>query len=842
MAEPFSDNRAAEQATAQAVATGIWSPFRSLLTAQVLSAVLGLVFWVLVARLVDAHDVGVAAAAISAQSLLGIVTVLGHGTTLVAELPKYEPARQRTMILRSLLVVLVSSAVAAGVVVACAPLLSSTLQEGLGNPIGGATFVLGTAGFAWALVVDDSCLGVKRSGLQVWRNLVASSLRFPLTVLLLVLGFTDAHVLQVCWVLPLLASIPFTLWRLRLPSDDRTRPPLLAGVRGFLRLALPNHALSLSLAAGSQMVPVVAALTLTSVGNAEFAIAWLMATFVFLPPYLLATALFAHGANVTEEEFRASMGRTIPAALSLSGLLCVGAWVLGEPVLLIFGGDYARHSWAILALLVPAGLWMVFKDHLVVLWRSQKRFALATRLTGAALVLEIAGALAGGTIGGARGLCIGWLIAMGVEMTLGIPWLRQALGGLRWRSPLPTRRRTELGRAAVQVVVGAALVVAIGGVGVWAATRGEPSSSTGTPTANGLPELGAPVPTCEPSASYLGPKIDLNVQSATGDAADPIRTEDAVRELVGLAQAAGAQVISTSTSFRTMQPVEGQPIEFGYVDRTIGAARSAGLQVKLQLVGMPDWALDDPQHPRQAPRSEAELQAWADFVTEVMRHLDGKIDYLEVWNEPNEYKWWPSGPDPVEFARLLSVTYTAVHKASPNTQVISGGLASNDIGFLEKVYKAFDTLGLKASPFDMVGAHPFAGDHAPDSVDPAKRYDREPFGLYDENFTGFMGFHDVMAEHGDEAMPVYITQFGYSTEAGQGRKAVPDALRAQYVTQALEQATCVSYVPVLSWYALHPTPWDPPEYTLLDKDFRPNQSYEALAAWGRKVAEAGAGG
>ena len=127
------------------------------------------------------------------------------------------------------------------------------------------TFVLGTAAFAWALVVDDACLGVKRSGLQVWRNLVASSLRFPATAVLLLLGFTDAHVLQVCWVLPLLASIPFTLWRLRLPRPDRTSPPLLADIRGFIGLALRNHALSLSLAAASQMVPVVAALTLSSV-------------------------------------------------------------------------------------------------------------------------------------------------------------------------------------------------------------------------------------------------------------------------------------------------------------------------------------------------------------------------------------------------------------------------------------------------------------------------------------------------------------------------------------------------------------------------------------------------
>jgi hypothetical protein len=184
MAEQYGD----DVATAEAVATGIWSPFRSLLTAQLLSAALGLVFWVIVARLVDARDVGVAAAAISAQSLLGIVTVLGCSTMLVSELPKAEPTRQRTMVLRSLLVVLVSSALGAGVVVAFSPLLPANLEQALGNPIGAATFVLGTAAFAWALVVDDACLGVKRSGLQVWRNLVASSFRFPVTAGLLLLG------------------------------------------------------------------------------------------------------------------------------------------------------------------------------------------------------------------------------------------------------------------------------------------------------------------------------------------------------------------------------------------------------------------------------------------------------------------------------------------------------------------------------------------------------------------------------------------------------------------------------------------------------------------------------
>ena len=100
---------------------GIWSPFRSLLLAQALAALLGLVFWILVARLVDAHEIGVAAAAISAQTLLGIVTVLGFGTMLISELPLHGPARQRTLVLRSLLVVALSSLVAGAVAGGGAP-------------------------------------------------------------------------------------------------------------------------------------------------------------------------------------------------------------------------------------------------------------------------------------------------------------------------------------------------------------------------------------------------------------------------------------------------------------------------------------------------------------------------------------------------------------------------------------------------------------------------------------------------------------------------------------------------------------------------------------------------
>jgi hypothetical protein len=126
---------------------------------------------------------------------------------------------------------------------------------------------------------------------------------------------------------------------------------------------------------------------------------------------------------------------------------------------------------------------------------------------------------------------------------------------------------------------------------------------------------------------------------------------------VTLAKDAGAQVISTTASFRALQPAEGIPYRFAGMDRVIAAARAAGLEVRLRLMTMPRWALDDSNGTvRQPPRTDAELARWTRFVRDVMRHVDGEVAFVEVWNEPNDQKYWTTGPDPVEFARLLAAT------------------------------------------------------------------------------------------------------------------------------------------------------------------------------------------
>ncbi len=68
----------------------------------------------------------------------------------------------------------------------------------------------------------------------------------------------------------------------------------------------------------------------------------------------------------------------------------MAAWVavvlVGEPALGVLGDTYAADSAQLLVLLVPAGYWMVVKDHLVVVWRRERRYTLATTVAATSLL------------------------------------------------------------------------------------------------------------------------------------------------------------------------------------------------------------------------------------------------------------------------------------------------------------------------------------------------------------------------------------------------------------------------------------------------------------------------
>jgi hypothetical protein len=343
---------------------------------------------------------------------------------------------------------------------------------------------------------------------------------------------------------------------------------------------------------------------------------------------------------------------------------------------------------------------------------------------------------------------------------------------------------------------------------------------------------------CPPTVGRPGPQLDLGVQAATGDPADPLRSKAEVGRLIDLAVGAGATVISTAVDWSESRPTADGRYDWSAVNRVVNLAEDRGLEVRVQLVGLPDWARDgdrtlvgDPAW--RPPLTDPELASWTDFVTDALTHLAGRVDYVETWAEPNNPEFWATGPDPVAFARLLTTTYDAVRAVDPAIQVISGSLAGNDLGFLGRTY---DALG-DARPFDLVGLHPYTNGAAPLVRESGSRFEGA-FGTVDESLLGYRDLHALMAERGDADLPIYIGEIGYTTAASGTVAAVPDTTRAGYVGEVLGAVTCTPYVVVLSWYYLHPTPWNPSSWTLLDTELRPTETYRALQQWGRAVKDA----
>jgi hypothetical protein len=84
----------------------------------------------------------------------------------------------------------------------------------------------------------------------------------------------------------------------------------------------------------------------------------------------------------------------------------------------------------------------------------------------------------------------------------------------------------------------------------------------------------------------------------------------------------------------------------------------------------------------------------------------------QIWNEPNLPAYWPQGPDPAEYARLLEVVAKAVKGADPDATVVSAGLSESRQGvpFREFVTGMFEA-GAGES-LDTFGLHAFARDAA----------------------------------------------------------------------------------------------------------------------------------
>ena len=99
---------------------------------------------------------------------------------------------------------------------------------------------------------------------------------------------------------------------------------------------------------------------------------------------------------------------------------------------------------------------------------------------------------------------------------------------------------------------------------------------------------------------------------------------------------------------------------------------------------------DDPQlaeiygkKPAPPIKDPVAMEAFLKFAKATVERYKDKIDYWEVWNEPNHRNYWGSEPNGKEYGTLLLETARLIREIDPGGKVIGGAMAGIDPKFAD---------------------------------------------------------------------------------------------------------------------------------------------------------------
>jgi hypothetical protein len=220
-------------------------------------------------------------------------------------------------------------------------------------------------------------------------------------------------------------------------------------------------------------------------------------------------------------------------------------------------------------------------------------------------------------------------------------------------------------------------------------------------------------------------------------------------------------------------PVDGvHHYDWGFDDAIAGSLAAHDLTWLPILDYSAPWAQSIPGQDHSPPRSDGDYAAYAQAFAarygsggSFWREHPGlpaePAQTIEIWNEPDNAEFWTPAPNPGGYADLYLAARGAIGAVDPSARVIVGGL-TDPTGFLPAM--VLDRPGLRGH-IDGVAIHPYGTPSVVLSKVRASRATLTALGM--------------------PAVPVYVTEFGWTTDPPGALNYVPEALRADYISRTL---------------------------------------------------------
>jgi regulation of enolase protein 1 (concanavalin A-like superfamily) len=289
----------------------------------------------------------------------------------------------------------------------------------------------------------------------------------------------------------------------------------------------------------------------------------------------------------------------------------------------------------------------------------------------------------------------------------------------------------------------------------------------------------------------------------------------------------------------------------GYYDTAVNNARAAGLQVLLLIDGgswpgsQTNWCQNNSENNPGVNGDNPYVEGYAtNAVVPIVQHFSGRVNYYELWNEPN---CWTSNPSngvytgstyiyPSNYGWLLTRSWEAVHIAQQITNVtlFSGGLFGlNSSGanytsaggqYLDDTYStgtnvskggsfAHTKSNYNAYPLDGVGQHLYISQGGLVTSNLFREYEdwvRQAYTKYEGTNT---------------PKKTFITEFAWETTNSVNTSGVSQAVQDTNLVTAFSAINATPYVQMAIWFSLEDNTAADLYYGVLDATGTPKQSY-----------------
>lgn len=184
----------------------------------------------------------------------------------------------------------------------------------------------------------------------------------------------------------------------------------------------------------------------------------------------------------------------------------------------------------------------------------------------------------------------------------------------------------------------------------------------------------------------------------------------------------GIGLLRQTFTWSNIEPRRGE-FDFSATDGFVASAARQRFAVLPVLFGPPAWASSRPtsggRRGTYPPRRPADMGRFATALvgrygpagTFWSAHPDLPripIRSWQVWNEPNLEVYWPTGPSPQAYARLLKTVGRAIHAADRGAEVVTAGLPKSRLGMSPEQFVRGLYWARAKSAFDTVAINPYA--------------------------------------------------------------------------------------------------------------------------------------